>query len=107
MGRWEDAEDEPERGKHLSSVELKQPEGFGQELRQMDGYHGLQSLAVQHHTVAQRLLGAFVQTPGIPFEKLRKNEKPSEGIPIQETLTHARSMSDQGPTNDWNEVLMN
>ena len=88
--RWEllPGEEEADRSKHMSSVELKEPEGFGQELRcvlhplgvhvdcrccslsivtsrtyvgpttysccaprRMDGYHGLQSLAMQHHTV--------------------------------------------------------
>merc|ERR1712167_421222 len=55
--RWEGTHERA----NLSEM-LKQPEGFGVDQAQ-EGLDELQSLAMSHHTVAQRMMAAMVQLP--------------------------------------------
>eukprot|EP00658_Telonema_sp_P-2_P054787 TRINITY_DN43578_c0_g1_i1.p1 TRINITY_DN43578_c0_g1~~TRINITY_DN43578_c0_g1_i1.p1 ORF type:complete len:252 (-),score=44.10 TRINITY_DN43578_c0_g1_i1:322-1077(-) len=101
--RWE----EQAGGKHKhhgSASELKQPEGIDADLSTLEGYHGLNSLAMHHHTVAQRMMGALVQLPPGGRQKPPK-QHPAEAQ--QDTVVHGQRMAKQAQSVDWNEVLCN
>lgn len=102
--RWEERGESAHKLQSASSELLKMPEGADTDLTQLSGYHDLRSMAMHHHTVAQRLMGAFIQLPASARKTVPVDHPPA---PSHETVGHAQKMLAHGTSVNWNEVLCN